>query len=105
MNHKMKSPLPDQLPAIRRICRMHQVKSLHAFGSVLRDDFGPGSDIDLLVEFDRTAPGSLFLRFFDFKQSMESLLGHPVDLITSRSISNPFFKREVDATKTELYAA
>lgn len=101
----MKSPIPDHLSSIRDLCRMHSVKSLHAFGSAVREDFGPESDIDLLVDFDRLAPGSLFLRFFDFKQAMEDLLGHPVDLVTSRSISNPFFKQEVDSTKTELYAA
>jgi hypothetical protein len=97
--------LHHKLPDIRVLCISHQVRSLFAFGSVLRSDFGPESDIDLLVEFDSSSQANTFRNFFDLKEKLEHLLGRPVDLITTRSISNPFFKEEVDSTKTTLYAA
>ena len=97
--------LHRNLPEIRDLCILHQVRSLFAFGSVVRDDFGPDSDVDLLVEFESTPHANTFHNFFDFKEKLEKILGRPVDLITARSISNPFFKEEVEATKTALYAA
>jgi hypothetical protein len=84
---------------------MHGVTSLHAFGSILREDFTSDSDIDLLIDFDQQASENLFRRYFDFKEAIEKLLERPVDLITSESITNPFFRQEVEATKTALYAA
>ncbi|MCX6868052.1 MAG: nucleotidyltransferase domain-containing protein, partial [Verrucomicrobia bacterium] len=50
----MPSLLEQHFSSIQRLCRDHHVKTLHAFGSVLRPEFGPGSDIDLLVVFDRS---------------------------------------------------
>lgn len=97
--------LDDKLPAIREICARYHVRSLYAFGSVIRDDFTPESDIDLLVEFEPVASVNSFRRFFDFKDDLEFVFQRPIDLITSGSISNPFFKQEIDSTKAALYAA
>ena len=71
------------LAAHRDEIRAFGVTSLALFGSVARDEAGPESDIDLLVEFDR--PVGLF-EFFDLKEYLEGLLGHPVDLGTPRSL-------------------
>ena len=60
------------------------VKSLALFGSVARDEAGPESDVDLLVEFDRR-PVGLF-EFIDVKMALERLLGVPVDLATPGSL-------------------
>ena len=79
--------------------------SLHAFGSILRKDFGPHSDVDFLVVFDRSHGQSAFAQFFDFNEALEALLGRKVDLISGRSIHNPFFKHEIDETKQSIYAA
>ena len=56
------------------------VASLSVFGSVARDDAGPDSDIDLLVEFQPSAKVGL-LRFLDIQEYLERLLGRPVDLV------------------------
>jgi hypothetical protein len=53
--------LEPHRPAIARLCRRHGVSELHAFGSVLRGDFGPDSDVDLLVVFQRDASTNAFL--------------------------------------------
>jgi predicted nucleotidyltransferase len=101
----MPSLLEQHFSSIQRLCRDHHVKTLHAFGSVLRPEFGPGSDIDLLVVFDRSHQPSAFAQFFEFKESLETVLGRAVDLISYDSIQNPFFKLEIEATKQAVYAA
>ena len=101
----MTSPIDQHLPEIQRLCRDHHVKTLHAFGSVLRSDFNPESDVDLLVVFDRFNGHSAFVQYFEFKEELESMLGRNVDLISYESIQNPFFKLEIEATKQAVYAA
>ena len=68
---------------IAEFCRLWHVTEFSLFGSVLRDDFRPDSDVDLLVEFDR--PVGLFA-FIGLQQFLETLLGCKVDLGTLRSL-------------------
>ena len=69
-------------------------------------DFDPRrSDVDLLVEFADAATPGYADRYLDFALEAEKLLGRRVDLITSRSIMNPFFARAVEHDRVELYAA
>lgn len=65
---------------LAEFCRRNHIRRLAFFGSVLRDDFRPDSDADVLVEFEpgRT-PG---LAFFGMEEELEQLLGRPVDLNT-----------------------
>ena len=66
---------------IARFCRQHHIRKLILFGSVLRDDFRPDSDIDVLVEFE---PGTrVGLRFFTMERELSELLGRKVDLNTA----------------------
>lgn len=65
---------------LAEFCCRHRIRKLSFFGSVLRDDFHEGSDIDVLVEFD---PGvSVGLRFFTIERELSELLGRKVDLNT-----------------------
>jgi predicted nucleotidyltransferase len=73
------------------LCRRYHVRRLSLFGSVLRDDFGPQSDIDVLVEFDAgRTPGFAFFRLED---ELSALLGRRVDLNTRASLSRHFRDR------------
>jgi predicted nucleotidyltransferase len=101
----MNPHLDPHLPAIRSLCCDYGVNSLQVFGSVLRHDFRPDSDIDLLVDFNESTATNAFQRFFGFKEAMEQLLGRPVDLITLKSIANPYFRRELEESSQSLYAA
>ena len=101
----MQSLLQENLVKIRELCNAHHVMSLHAFGSILRQDFGPQSDVDFLVVFDRSHGQRAFAQFFGFNEALEALLGRKVDLVSSRSIHNPFFQHEIDETKQPIYAA
>jgi predicted nucleotidyltransferase len=74
------------------LCRSNHILRLSLFGSVLRDDFGPDSDVDVLVEFEEGhVPG---LRFFALQRELSELLGRPVDLHTPSFLS-PQFRSEV----------
>jgi len=65
---------------LARFCRKHHIRRLALFGSILRADFQPDSDIDVLVEFEPgQTPG---LGFFAIQDELSELLGHPVDLNT-----------------------
>lgn len=69
------------------------VRSLWLFGSVVRDEAKPTSDIDLMVEFLPGQPGGLF-RYVELKHALEGVLGRPVDLITSGNIK-PRLRRRI----------
>jgi predicted nucleotidyltransferase len=97
--------LAPHLDAIRQLCRMHTVRRLDVFGSVLSDAFSVDSDIDFLVEFDRQGYEGAFEQFMGFKEQLEALLLRPVDLVVSRPFRNPHFQQEVDQTKRLIYAA
>jgi len=73
-------------------CRRNGVRRLSLFGSILRDDFSPDSDIDILVEFQ---PGTrLGLRFFTLERELSDLFGRKVDLNTPGFLSR-YFRDEV----------
>lgn len=85
-----------------RFCRRNHIRRLALFGSVLRDDFGPESDVDVLVEFEEGhVPG---LRFFRLQRELSNLLGRQVDLHTPRSLS-PYFRDQVLAEADIRYDA
>ena len=73
-------------------CRANGIMSLAIFGSALRDDFGPASDIDVLIEFaPHRTPG---LRFVDIADELSDLFGRPVDVVTRSAIErSPNFIR------------
>lgn len=88
---------------LRVICEKYGVRELLVFGSALRDDFGPESDIDLLVEF---APGTAtgFFKMFDLRDELTALFGRRVDLVSRRGL-NPFIEKDVVASARPIYAA
>jgi uncharacterized protein len=76
---------------IADFCRRHHIRKLALFGSVLRDDFRPDSDVDVLVEFETGyTPG---LAFFDMELELSGILGRKVDLNTPRFLSQRFRDR------------
>ena len=88
--------------AITDFCRRHHIRRLALFGSVLRDDFTPDSDVDVLVEFE---PGHVpGLAFFSLDQELGAILGRTVDLNTPNSLS-PYFRDEVLAEAEVVYDA
>ena len=79
--------------AISDFCRRHHIRRLSLFGSVLRDDFRPESDVDVLVEFEPAhVPG--YIRMAAMESELSVLLGRKVDLLTPNSISH-YFREKV----------
>ena len=92
--------LPEQ--AVAEFCRGNHIRRLSLFGSILRDDFGPDSDIDVLVEFEPGAtPG---FGFIGIQDELSEILGRRVDLHTPASLSK-YFRDEVLREAEALYAA
>jgi len=84
-------------------CRRHQVNRLALFGSVLRDDFRPDSDVDVLVDFAPEARAGLF-EMARMEAELEELIGRKVDLRTPAELSR-YFRDEVVAGAEVQYAA
>ena len=78
---------------IGEFCGKHHIRKLAFFGSVLRDDFSPASDVDVLVEFEPGHPVGL-IRFARIERELSELLGRKVDLNTAGFLSR-YFRDEV----------
>ncbi|MDQ1256523.1 MAG: uncharacterized protein QG656_1119 [Candidatus Hydrogenedentes bacterium] len=89
---------------IGAFCRRWKVKELCLFGSVLRDDFGSGSDVDVLVDLI-AGHGLTLYDWIDMIEELETLLGRRVDLVAKSAIRNPLRRREILRTAEVLYAA
>ena len=87
---------------LAEFCRAHHIRRLAVFGSALREDFGPHSDVDVLVEFEpgRT-PG---LAFFSMQEELTALFRRTVDLHTPASLSR-YFRDQVLAEAEDQYVA
>jgi predicted nucleotidyltransferase len=87
---------------IADLCRRHRIRRLALFGSILRDDFGPDSDVDVLVEFEPGAtPG---FGFVGIQEELAEILGRKVDLNTPGFLSK-YFRDEVMREAQALYVA
>lgn len=97
---RMKIDIPKD--KIADFCRKHHIRRLSFFGSVLRDDFRSGSDVDVLVEFE---PGHVpGLAFFDMESELSETLGCSVDLNTPKFLSR-YFRDSVLSEAEVLYDA
>jgi predicted nucleotidyltransferase len=86
---------------IADFCSRHHIRKLAFFGSVLRNDFGPESDVDVLVEFE---PGHVpGLAFLSMEEELSKILGRKVDLNTPGFLS-PYFRDQVVAEAEVQYA-
>lgn len=90
---------------IRQLCLKYNVKSLFAFGSVTTDQFTDDSDIDLLVSFMPMSPEDYADAYLDLADSFEALLKKPIDLVTEKSLRNPYFIESINKTKSKIYEA
>jgi len=88
---------------LEAFCRRHRIKRLSLFGSALRGELGPDSDIDLLVEFEPDARPSLF-DVGGMMHELTEVMGRQVDIRTPADLSR-YFRDEVVAEAEPLYAA
>lgn len=88
---------------IADFCRRHRIRSLSLFGSVLREDFRPDSDADVLVEFEPDAQVG-FIALSRMQQELAELLQRPVDLVPKEGLK-PKIREAVLASAEVVYAA
>lgn len=100
----MSTRLPLDQKQLAAVCRKHGIRKLALFGSVLRGDFGPSSDVDVLVEFEpECVPGFFGLHRIE-SEIAEVFGGRRVDLLTYRSL-NPHLRDRILAEAEVQYAA
>ena len=96
-------PIPIPRQPLTLLCRQRHIRRLELFGSVLRDDFRPDSDVDILVEFEPEAQIGLFA-FQQNQAELSALLQRPVDLVPRDGLK-PAIRESVLASAQEIYAA
>ena len=92
---------------IAAFCRAWKISRLELFGSVLRDDCGPTSDVDVLVTFEPDSEWSL-LDLVEMKAALEAIFGRQVDLLTRPAVEasrNPFRRSAILSSAEVLFAA
>ncbi len=85
-------------------CRRRKIVEMALFGSVLRDDFRPDSDIDVLVTFTPDCHHSLF-DLAQMQEELKDILGREVDLVEKESVQNPFRRHHIFSNMEVVYAA
>ncbi len=89
---------------IKKFCRKWKIEELSLFGSALRDDFTPESDLDFLATFSSDARWSVF-DHSRMSEELSALLERRVDIIEKADLNNPFRRREILATHKVVYAS
>ncbi len=103
----MSARIPIDREKIAEFCRRWKITELALFGSVLREDFGPDSDVDMLVSFAQDAQWSLF-DHLTMEEKLSGILGRKVDLVSRRAIacSHNWIRRNAILSSAEpFYAA
>jgi predicted nucleotidyltransferase len=98
--------IEQNLKEIIRICTHRRVRRLAVFGSATSNRFNPEkSDLDLLVEFEKMQPADHAEQYFGLAEDLERLLNRPIDLVEPGPIRNPYFRKSLEETQVEIYAA
>jgi len=96
--------LNEKLPEITKMFKEHHVKSAYAFGSVVTDKFNEESDIDFLLNFDETIePVERGELWWSLYYALKDYLQRDVDIVTGKSLKNPYFIEVLNETKQVIY--
>ena len=96
--------IKNQLNVIKDLCKQYKVKSLYSFGSVNTSTFNEKSDIDFLIDFEPDISIEDYTdNFFSLREKFSHLFKRDIDLVTRRSLSNPFFIQDVEQSKLLIY--
>ena len=86
------------------LCRKNHVERMFVFGSVLNESFSSESDVDFLIKIKEMPVEVYTDSFFHIYNGLQEILNRKIDLLTERSISNPYFLDEINRTKTLIYS-
>lgn len=99
----MNSIISDNIERIEQLCLRYKVKELYVFGSTVSNELSENSDIDLLIEFLDVDFIDYADNYFELAEELEKLFNKPVDLITTKSLKNPFLIDSIKKTKRQIY--
>ena len=101
----MNSIITEKVNELKTLCNKYSVKSMYVFGSVCTEKFNDTSDIDILISFKELSIEQYTDNYFELHYKLQDLFGRKIDLLTEKSLSNPFFIKGVEQTKQLIYAA
>lgn len=100
-----RSIVEDELEAVRKLCAYHRVARLEVFGSAADGTFNAASsDLDFLVTFQPLAPSARADAYFGLLAALQDLFEREIDLVEAEAVTNPYFRRSIDASRMVLYA-
>ncbi len=100
----MSPRIPLDRMRIAAFCKKWKVMEFSLFGSVLREDFRPDSDVDVLVLLSPDVPWSLF-EWVDMIDELRQIFGRNVDLVEKTGLRNPYRRFEILSNREIIYAA
>ncbi len=96
----------NTIKELKNICSSLDVKRLYIFGSAVSGDFKEKSDIDILISFDENLPIEQYTQnYFELHYKLRELFKREIDIVTERSLSNPYFIDNIEKTKKLIYEA
>jgi len=105
MNPVLEAEIDAKRGVIAAVCEKYGVASLDLFGSGTSDAWKPEkSDLDFVVSFHGDVSGGLADRYLGLAEELEAIFQRPVDLITPGAMKNPYFRAQVDASRSRVYA-
>jgi predicted nucleotidyltransferase len=90
---------------VSALCKQFKVRRLDLFGSAATENFSGASDLDFVVSFTDEEPREYARCYFSLANALEKLFQRRVDLVTERSIRNPYFREEIEQTRQPVYGA
>ncbi len=100
----MQTLLTNKISELKNICNSFRVKRLYAFGSIVSNTFNKESDIDFLISFDESIPIEQYAdNYFSIHDKLKELFKRKIDLVTERSLKNPYFIESIDESKQLIY--
>ena len=103
---KLIDVIRNKTEPLEALCRKHRVRRFEVFGSAVDGGFdSDSSDLDFLVEFFPLGPGELYEAYFGLWEGLQALFGRKIDLVDAGAMRNPYFIRQVNASRKLVYAA
>jgi len=98
--------LESHLDHIKQLCVKYEVSKLYVFGSILTESFNEKSDIDFLITFSPDLSVEDYTNYyFELHQELQTILDRNIDLVTERSLQNPFLIKNINRSRKLLYDA
>lgn len=102
----MNTILDNKKDDLIRLCKQLKIKKLYVFGSVVSENFGDDSDIDFLLSFsDNLSVEEYADNYFALHYKLREIFNREIDIVTERTLSNPYFIESINETKSLIYEA